>query len=75
MIWQLLQVRHLNVPLVFVGPMWKGLVDWAGEQMLRPGFELASERDIGIPICVNSSEDAVAAIRPHYEEWKRGQSE
>src|SRR6185369_1179969 len=30
MIWQLLQVRHLrDTPLVFVGAMWKGLVDWA----------------------------------------------
>ena len=30
MIWQLLQVRHLHdTPLIFAGPMWKGLVDWA----------------------------------------------
>src|SRR4029453_845428 len=42
MIWQLLQVRHLHdTPLVFAGPMWRGLVDWASNVMLRPGFELA----------------------------------
>src|SRR5215471_16651273 len=30
MIWQLLQVRHAeNVPLVLVGKMWTGLLDWA----------------------------------------------
>jgi uncharacterized protein (TIGR00730 family) len=34
MIWQLLQVRHLkDVPLVFAGPMWRGLVEWAKDQM------------------------------------------
>lgn len=70
MIWQLLQVRQLDVPLVFAGPMWKGLVEWAGEQMLRPGFELASPKDMAIPICVNGADEAVAAIRPHYEKWK-----
>lgn len=70
MIWQLLQVRHLDVPLVFAGAMWKGLVDWAGEQMLRPGFELAKPADIAIPMCVDGADEAVAAIRPHYEKWK-----
>src|SRR5262249_39586319 len=30
MIWQLLQVRHVeDVPLILVGKMWTGLVDWA----------------------------------------------
>jgi uncharacterized protein (TIGR00730 family) len=30
MIWQLLQVRHLHdTPLIFAGPMWRGLVEWA----------------------------------------------
>src|SRR6185369_16143697 len=47
MIWQLLQVRHLDrVPLVFVGPMWRDLVAWASRVMLRPGFELASPADM-----------------------------
>lgn len=70
MIWQLLQVRHLDVPLVFAGPMWKGLVDWAQAAMLRPGFELAKAGDLAIPICVNGAEEAVSAIRPHFEKWQ-----
>src|SRR5512134_1265154 len=29
MVWQLLQVRHVkDVPLILVGKMWSGLVDW-----------------------------------------------
>src|SRR5436190_4410599 len=30
MVWQLLQVKHLHeTPLILVGKMWPGLVDWA----------------------------------------------
>jgi hypothetical protein len=67
MIWQLLQVRHLHdTPLVFAGRMWRGLVDWASAQMLRPGFELASPADMKIPHCVDDAEQAVAGIREHH---------
>ena len=69
MIWQLLQVRQLDVPLVFAGPMWKGLVDWTREQMLRPGFELVGEQDLAIPICVDNAAEAVAVIRKHHAKW------
>lgn len=69
MIWQLLQVRHLDAPLVFAGPMWKGLVDWTRAQMLRPGFELASDRDLAIPICVENAAEAIAVIREHQAKW------
>ncbi|HEY0459708.1 MAG TPA: LOG family protein [Pyrinomonadaceae bacterium] len=35
MIWQLLQVRHLeNTPLILVGKMWDGFVEWARNSML-----------------------------------------
>lgn len=69
MIWQLLQVRHLDVPLIFAGPMWRGLVDWTSAQMLRPGFELAGERDLAIPICVDNAAEAIAVIRDHHSKW------
>ena len=69
MIWQLLQVRQLNVPLVFAGPMWNGLVGWTRAQMLRPGFELAGERDLAIPICVEDAAEAIAIIREHHSKW------
>lgn len=69
MIWQLLQVRQLDVPLVFAGPMWNGLVDWTRAQMLRPGFELAGEQDLAIPICVSNAAEAIAVIREHHSKW------
>ena len=70
MIWQLLQVRHLyDVPLVFVGPMWRELVDWASRFMLRPGFELASPVDMTIPQCVDTADEAIAIIRARHAAW------
>src|SRR6186713_3314453 len=53
MIWQLLQVRHVeNVPLILVGKMWRGLVDWAKAAMLDPRLALANAEDLEIPQCV-----------------------
>jgi uncharacterized protein (TIGR00730 family) len=71
MIWQLLQVRHLqDTPLIFAGPMWRGLVEWVRAHMLRPGFELASAADMDIPRCVDDADQAVAIIREHHARWK-----
>jgi len=71
MIWQLLQVRHLrDTPLIFAGPMWQGLVDWASAMMLRPGFELANAEDLKIPRCVENAEQAIAIVREHHARWQ-----
>ena len=72
MIWQLLQVRKLsNTPLVLVGPMWQGLVDWHRQAMLRPGFELAPAADMDIPQCVTGAQEAIAIVREAHEQWVR----
>jgi predicted Rossmann-fold nucleotide-binding protein len=70
MIWQLVQVHHLlDTPFIFAGPMWRGLVEWAAANMLRPGFELARPQDMQIPCCADSSAEAVAVIREHHARW------
>jgi hypothetical protein len=58
------------VPLVFVGRMWKGLVDWASGAMLRPGFELANPADLRLPRCVDDAEQAIAIVREHQLRWR-----
>lgn len=74
MVWQLLQVRHLEgTPLIFTGPMWRGLVDWSKTHMLRPGFELASTKDFAIPHCVDDADQAVAIVREHHARWQAAQ--
>jgi len=70
MIWQLLQVRHVDgVPLVLVGRMWQGLVDWAARSMLEGPLELASPADLRIPQCVDSADEAIAVVREHHARW------
>ncbi len=71
MVWQLLQVRHIqDKPLIFVGKMWAELVDWAHQYMLRTDFELASPKDMAIPYCVNTVDEAIAIIREHHYQWQ-----
>jgi predicted Rossmann-fold nucleotide-binding protein len=68
MIWQLLQVRHLQyTPLLLVGQMWPGLVDWVRESMLSFETPLISPEDVDIPICVANADEAVAIIKRHKE--------
>lgn len=65
MVWQLLQVRHLNdVPLIFVGPMWKDLVIWAQRYMVDIPEPLANAADMTIPICVDEIEAACELLEP-----------
>ena len=74
LVWQLLQVRKLDVPLILVGPMWNGLLEWHRQVMLRPGFELASPGDLAIPSCVPDAAGALAILRASHAAWKqRGQ--
>jgi uncharacterized protein (TIGR00730 family) len=70
MIWQLLQVRHIdNVPLILVGKMWKGLVEWAKSTMLDPRLALVNPEDLEIPRCVDTADDAIAAVRVLHGQW------
>jgi predicted Rossmann-fold nucleotide-binding protein len=70
MVWQLLQVRKLvDTPLVLVGPMWQGLVDWHRQVMLRPDFELASPQDLSIPQVVPGAAEALAILRERHGAW------
>jgi uncharacterized protein (TIGR00730 family) len=72
-IWQLLQVRKVRseIPLILIGKMWADFVAWARSYLLRPEFELAAAADIEIPRCVNTVDEAVALVKPHYDEWLR----
>src|SRR5215813_12125810 len=75
MIWQLLQVRHVeNVPLILVGKMWRGLVDWARSSMLDARLPLASPHDMDIPRCLETADEAIALVRQLHADWARRQS-
>jgi predicted Rossmann-fold nucleotide-binding protein len=75
MIWQLLQVRHLrDTPLILVGRMWPGLIEWARETMLSTDPPLANPEDMSIPRCVASGDEAIAALREHHDRWLKTQA-
>jgi uncharacterized protein (TIGR00730 family) len=74
MIWQLLQVRHLQgTPLILVGKMWPGLIEWARSSMLSADTPLANVEDMTIPRCVANADEAIALIREHRQVWLSGQ--
>jgi uncharacterized protein (TIGR00730 family) len=75
MIWQLLQVRHVdNVPLILVGKMWRGLVEWAKVSMLDPRLALANPEDLQIPTCLDTADEAIAVVRDLHGKWQARQS-
>jgi uncharacterized protein (TIGR00730 family) len=75
MIWQLLQVRHVdNVPLILVGKMWRGLVEWARASMLDPSLALANPEDLQIPTCLDTADEAIALVRDLHGKWQARQS-
>jgi uncharacterized protein (TIGR00730 family) len=72
MIWQLLQVRHVHgVPLILVGRMWRGLVEWAQASMLDPQLQLANPADLRIPQCVDTADEAIALVQDLHAGWIR----
>ena len=74
-IWQLIQVQHLqDAPLIMVGKMWSGLIEWVRSVMLSPDFPLASPEDCTIPRCVANADEALAEIREHQAKWKQRQN-
>ena len=71
MIWQLLQVRHVdNVPLILVGKMWKGLVEWARTSMQDPTVSLVNPKDLEIPQCLETADEAIALVRELHRTWQ-----
>jgi len=72
MIWQLLQVRHLQgAPLILVGRMWPGLVEWARTTMLGFDPPLANAEDMAIPQCVANADEAIQLIGQHHARWQQ----
>ena len=71
MIWQLLQVRHVDdAPLILVGKMWKGLIDWANTAMLDPSLALANPEDLQIPRCLDTADEAITVVRDLHAKWQ-----
>jgi len=70
MVWQLLQVKHVTEhPLILVGTMWTGLIDWIKGTMVERG--LVGLSDLDAVSIVSSSDEAIPIIRASYERFKQ----
>ena len=68
MVWQLLQVKHMKEhPLILVGTMWPGLIEWMRATMVERG--LVSPPDMETVHVVGTAADAIAIIRASYERF------
>ena len=69
MVWQLLQVKHMKEhPLILVGSMWPGLVEWMASTMVERG--LVNPPDLDVVKVVHTSEEAIPLIAESYERFK-----
>lgn len=68
MVWQLVQVKHVTEhPLILVGEMWNGLIEWIEATMVQRG--LVSASDLKVVSVVPTSADAIPIIRASYERF------
>ena len=64
--WQLMQVGHIKErPIILVGKMWQGLIDWMKENPLKK--ELIDQKDISQIQVVEKMEDVVPILQKEIE--------
>jgi uncharacterized protein (TIGR00730 family) len=69
LVWQLLQVKHMTEhPLILVGTMWAGLIEWIDRTMVQRG--LVGPTDLNIVSVVGSSKEAIPIIAASFERFK-----
>lgn len=72
LVWQLAQVGHLeNRPLIFVGDMWRDLIDWGRDAWVGGERQLADPEDTNIPVCVDTVDEAVEVIKANLRWWEQ----
>lgn len=70
LVWQLAQVGHLeHRPLIFIGKMWRELVEWGRTHWVDGRRQLADPPDVEIPICVATVDEAVEVIEENLAWW------
>ncbi|MDO8508279.1 MAG: LOG family protein [Nanoarchaeota archaeon] len=69
--WQLMQVKHIcNIPIILLGPQWKGLIKWLKKEPLKRGF--FSKEDLQLLFIAKNSKEAMKIIEESYKEYKKG---
>ena len=70
MIWQLLQVGYIkDRPLILLGDMWNGLIDWMASDMDTNHY--IKKEDLNFATVVSSIEDALKVIKAAKDKFER----
>ncbi len=68
--WQLMQIKQMtHIPIVLVGDMWNGLIDWLEEDVLTRG--MFNKEDLNVVHQVKDCNEAIEVI----DEWHRAWTE
>lgn len=68
--WQLTQVKHLcSIPIILIGDMWTKLIEWAEENMLKPGH--ISIGDMSNIHVAKDNKEAIKLIEKAHEIYEK----
>lgn len=68
-VWQLMQVHHIcKIPIIMLGPMWKGLLRWVERGPLKDG--LLKRSDLESIIVVKNADQAIKILRHAHKMFK-----
>lgn len=71
--WQLMQVNHIAPrPLILMGDMWKGLIDWLEEGPLAQS--LMDQKDFDRLIFAKSVDEVIQHLEPHAQRFYKAHS-
>jgi uncharacterized protein (TIGR00730 family) len=69
--WQLVQVEHIcNTPIILLGRMWEGLIEWIEKWPLKRRF--ISRDEMNPLFLANSCKEAMKVIDTAHEAFKEG---
>ncbi len=69
--WQLMQVKHIcHIPIILLGPQWKGLLKWLKNEPLKRKF--FNKEDLDLLFHVKNAKEAMKIIDTAFKEYKKG---
>ena len=69
-VWQLMQVHHIcKIPIIMLGPMWKGLLKWVERSPVKDG--LISRSDLDSIIVVETADQAIKVLRHAHKMFQK----
>jgi|TARA_Y100000310_G_C20688831_1_gene820886 hypothetical protein len=69
--WQLMQVKQTcNIPIILLGDMWNGLVNWIKKHQLKKG--LLDKDDLGLVFLARNCSEAMKIIKDVHDKYKEG---